>query len=52
MKGFGKDYIGGVIEGIRLRKKINRVKLKHNLYNYIKIEKMLIKNTLHLLKRG
>lgn len=52
MKGLGKAYISGVIEGIKTKKKINRVKLKNNLYNYIEIEKMLFKNTLNLLKRG
>lgn len=52
VKGLGRDYISGIIEGIRTRKKINRVIVKNNLYNYINIEKMLVKNTLHLFKRG
>ena len=52
VKGLGRDYISGIIEGIRTRKKINRVIVKNNLYNYINIQKMLVKNTLHLFKRG
>lgn len=52
IKGFGKDYIAGVCEGLRTKKKINRIKLKNNLFNYIDIEKKLLKNTLNLLKRG
>ena len=52
IKGFGTDYITGVFEGLRSKKKINRIKLKNNLFNYIDIEKMLFKNTLNLLKRG
>lgn len=52
MKGLGKDYINGVREGLKTKKKIHRVKLKNNLYNYIKVEKMLISNTFNLLKRG
>lgn len=52
IKGFGKDYIAGVCEGLRTKKKINRIKLKNNLFNYIDIEKRLFKNTLNLLKRG
>lgn len=52
LKGLGRDYIGGVFEGIKTKKKIHRVKIKNNLYNYIKIEKMLFINTINLLKRG
>ena len=52
LKGLGRDYIGGVFEGIKTKKKINRVKIKNNLYNYRKIEKMLFINTINLLKRG
>ena len=52
IKGFGTDYITGVFEGLRSKKKINRIKLKNNLFNYIDIEKKLFKNTLNLLKRG
>jgi len=52
LKGLGKDYIGGVIEGLKTKKKINRVKIKNNLYNYRKIQKMLFINTINLLKRG
>ena len=52
LKGLGKDYISGVFEGLKTKKKINRVKIKNNLYNYRKIEKMLFINTINLLKRG
>jgi len=52
LKGLGKDYIKGVFEGINTKKKINRVKIKNNLYNYMKIEKLLFINTINLLKRG
>lgn len=52
IKGFGTDYIAGVFEGLTTKKKINRIKLKNNLFNYIDIEKKLFKNTLNLLKRG
>lgn len=51
-KGFGRDYIKGIIEGFRTKKKINRIKVKNNLFNYIDIEKKLFRNTLNLLKRG
>lgn len=51
-KGFGRDYIKGIFEGLKTKKKINRVKLKNNLFNYIDIEKKLFRNTLNLLKRG
>lgn len=50
LKGFGRDYIKGVFEGLRNKKKINRIKLKNNLFNYIDIEKKILKNTLNLLK--
>jgi GT2 family glycosyltransferase len=52
LKGLGMDYIGGVFEGLKTKKKINRVRIKNNLYNYRKIEKMLFINTINLLKRG
>ncbi|PRR83060.1 glycosyltransferase family 2 protein [Clostridium vincentii] len=52
LKGLGRDYICGVFEGLKTKKKINRVKIKNNLYNYRKIEKMLFINTINLLKRG
>ncbi|MBE6049632.1 MAG: glycosyltransferase family 2 protein [Clostridium sp.] len=52
LKGLGKPYISGVLEGLKTKKKIHRVTVKGNLYNYIKIEKMLLRNTFNLLKRG
>lgn len=52
IKGFGIDYIKGVFEGLTTKKKVNKIKLKDNLFNYIDIEKKLLKNTLNLLKRG
>lgn len=52
IKGFGGDYIKGVFEGLKTKKKVNKVRLKNNLFNYIDIEKRLFKNTLNLLKRG
>ena len=43
--GFGKEYLEGLREGFRTRKKCNRVLFdKKNLRNYIHIELMLIKN--------
>lgn len=51
-KGLGLVYIKGVFEGLKTKKKINRVNIKNNLYNYRKIQKMLFINTINLLKRG
>ncbi len=51
-KGFGKTYIKGIIEGIKNRKKIEKIRLKNNSHNYLKVEKALFKNTFNLLKRG
>ena len=51
-KGFGKVYIRAVFEGIVNINNINKVRLKHNSHNYLKLEKELLKNTINLLKRG
>lgn len=51
-KGLGKAYYNGIKEGIKSFHKIDRVKKKDNLNNYLKIEIELIKNTFNLLKRG
>ncbi|MBD7910212.1 glycosyltransferase family 2 protein [Clostridium cibarium] len=52
MKGLGRDYISGVLEGLKTKSKIHRLSMKNNLYNYRQIQKMLFKNTINLLKRG
>ncbi|SHK24259.1 glycosyltransferase family 2 protein [Tepidibacter formicigenes] len=45
-KGFGKVYLDGLKEGFTTLNKIEKVKYKNkNLFNYIKIELELIKNT-------
>ena len=51
-KGLGKAYIGGLLEGLKSRKKLKKIHIKRNLSNYIKIEIYLIKDTINLLKRG
>lgn len=46
-KGYGKEYKNGFIEGIKSIRKVDKVKFKFkNFMNYIKIEHLLIKNTL------
>lgn len=43
--GFAKDYREGFIEGIKTMYKLDKVKYnENNLYNYLNIEKSLIKN--------
>ncbi|WP_455645357.1 glycosyltransferase family 2 protein [Methanosphaera sp.] len=42
-KGYGTDYIEGVREGIRTRKKLDRT-CNISFYNYLKIEFLMIKN--------
>ncbi|MEJ8553409.1 glycosyltransferase family 2 protein [Tepidibacter sp. Z1-5] len=45
-KGFGKIYLEGIKEGLTNLHKIKKVKYRNkNLFNYIKIELELIKNT-------
>lgn len=46
IKGYGKVYLNGVIEGLKNLHKIEKVKYKkENLLNYFKIQLLLIKNT-------
>lgn len=51
-KGLGKAYLDGVCEGIKNRKKVGKICIKRNFFNYFKIEIYLIKDTINLLKRG
>jgi len=46
-KGYGKDYREGFLEGLTTLKKIKKIPNKHkNLINYLKIEWLLLKNTI------
>ena len=50
-KGYGKQYMEGIKEGIKTRKEIERTKYnKQNWKSYFKIEWKLIKNTFKLIK--
>lgn len=51
-KGFGKVYINGIFEGLINKKKINKIRLKKNIHNYLSVEKELLINTINLFKRG
>ena len=44
-KGYGRDYLEGLKEGFNSRQDINKIKYKGKLIEYIKIEWLLIKNT-------
>lgn len=44
-KGYGKDYLDGLREGFKSRNDINKIRYDNNLIKYIKIEWLLIKNT-------
>ena len=44
-KGYGNDYLDGLKEGFKSRHNIDKIKYKGNLINYVKIEWLLIKNT-------
>ncbi|SCG86090.1 glycosyltransferase family 2 protein [Methanobacterium congolense] len=44
-EGYGKYYLDGLKEGFKSRQDINKIKYKGNLINYMKIEWLLIKNT-------
>lgn len=49
--GFAKDYREGFVEGIKTMYKLNKVKYdENNLYNYVDIEKQLIKNAFVYIK--
>ena len=52
VKGLGKSYILGIKDGIVGIKNIDKVKIKNNIKNYLKIELELFKNTINLFKRG
>lgn len=52
LKGLGKSYILGLKDGIVGIKNIDRVRIKNNIKNYVKIELELLKNTINLFKRG
>ena len=49
-KGYGKDYIAGLKEGLTSLDKIDRIRYKNGrLANYLSIEWILIKNTLKII---
>ena len=51
-KGYGKDYIAGLKEGLSSLDKIDRIRYKNGrLANYLSIEWILIKNTLKIIYR-
>lgn len=52
IKGLGKSYIFGIKDGIIEIKNIDKVRIKNNIKNYVKIELALLKNTINLFKRG
>lgn len=46
-KGFGTEYINGLVEGLKTLNKVSKVKFKFkNIINYIKIEYELLVNTI------
>lgn len=47
-KGYGQDYIGGVCEGFRTRKQLDKIE-GVSFKNYLKLELLLIKNTFKYL---
>lgn len=50
IKGYGKTYISGVIEGLKSKKNINKIRLNNNGYVYRKIEIELLKGMFKLVK--
>lgn len=52
IKGMGKTYIKAIIEGIKTRKIVDKVRIKENKKIYWNIEGRLFLNLLNLLKRG
>ena len=50
IKGYGKTYISGVIEGLKNKKNINKIRLNNNGYVYRKIEIELLKGMFKLVK--
>lgn len=51
-KGLGKSYILGIKDGIVGIKNVDKVRIKNNIKNYLKVELELFKNTINLFKRG
>ena len=47
--GYGKYYLDGLKEGFKSRHNIKKIGYKGNLINYVKIEWLLIKNTVKFL---
>ena len=52
LKGLGKSYILGIKDGIVGIKNVDKVRIKNNIKNYLKVELELFKNTINLFKRG
>lgn len=50
IKGYGKTYISGVIDGLKNKKNINKIRLNNNGYVYRKIEIELFKGMFKLVK--
>ncbi|KZX16133.1 N-acetylglucosaminyl-diphospho-decaprenol L-rhamnosyltransferase [Methanobrevibacter cuticularis] len=51
-KGYGNIYLEGLKEGIKDRKKLNKIKFRSsNLKNYLKLEWKLIANSFKLIKK-
>lgn len=50
LKGYGKAYVSGVREGIKNRKKVNKIRLKKNNKVYRNIEKELFIGMFRLVK--
>ncbi|KAF5083930.1 Glycosyl transferase family 2 [anaerobic digester metagenome] len=44
-KGYGRDYLDGLKEGFNSRHDVDKIKYNNNLINYVKVEWLLIKNT-------
>ncbi|MBP2046656.1 glycosyltransferase family 2 protein [Methanobacterium aggregans] len=44
-KGYGRDYLDGLKEGFNSRHDVEKIKYNNNLINYVKVEWLLIKNT-------
>ena len=52
LKGLGKSNILGIKDGIVGIKNVDKVRIKNNIKNYLKVELELFKNTINLFKRG
>ncbi|MGL5152600.1 MAG: glycosyltransferase family 2 protein [Clostridium sp.] len=51
VKGLGKAYFSGILEGMKNKKNITKVRVNNNGKNYLDIQKNLYRNTLNLFKR-